>query len=172
MFRNLNRRHFLKTAAAGIATQGATSASAGVGDPAPEFVGLENWLNSDTLTLSALRGKVVLVDFWTFGCSNCISTLPHLKSWHTEFSADEFVLVGVHTPEYAYERELEGLKDALARYEITYPVAQDNRYKTWLAYEVRYWPTSVLINREGEVLSYHEGSSGLDDFAGKIRAAL
>ncbi|WP_128254801.1 redoxin domain-containing protein [Falsirhodobacter deserti] len=141
-------------------------------EPAPEFEGLENWINSDPLTMGSLRGKVVLVDFWTFGCVNCINTLPHLTQWHETHAANGLVIVGIHTPEFPFERDLGALQDAVARHGIAYPVVQDNRYRTWQAYGTRYWPTSVLVNREGRIVKYHEGDRGLEDFRKDIEVEI
>ncbi len=169
---SFNRRSMMFCATAGLVSHTALPSGAATPKPAPEFVGLENWLNSEPLKIQDLRGKTVLVDFWTFGCANCISTLPHLKSWYSEMSDQGLEIIGIHTPEFAFERELDGLKKAITRFEIPYPVVQDNKYQTWQAYTVRYWPTSVLVGRDGNIIMYHEGSAKLDAFGDKIRAAL
>lgn len=140
--------------------------------PAPEFQGLTNWINSDPLTIEGLKERVVLVDFWTFGCANCVNTLPSLVSWHERFAPRGLTIVGVHTPEFPFERELSALQQAVERHGIKYPVAQDNAYESWLAYEVRYWPTSVIVDRTGKVLKYHEGDQGLEQLGEDIEAAL
>lgn len=167
------RRNFITMAAAGL-TAAAISrpARAGQGDVAPEFTGLENWINSRPLTMAALRGKVVLVDFWTFGCSNCVATLPFLTAWHAEMAEKGLTIVGVHTPEFPFERDLGALEKAVGRHGIEYPVSQDNRYATWLAYEVRYWPTSVIVDREGRVIRYHEGDRGMERLGDELRQML
>lgn len=143
--------------------------AAGSGDPAPELAGLENWINSDPLTIAGLRGRVVLVDFWTYGCANCVNTLPSMVRWHDELAPKGLTILGVHTPEFPFERELSGLQRAIAQHGIRYPVAQDNGYRTWRAYETRYWPTSVLVDRSGRIVTYHEGDQGLDALGAEIR---
>ena len=169
----LSRRNFLATAAAVCAIPALIRpARAGRGDPAPEFTGLANWINSPELTMAGLRDKLVLVDFWTFGCSNCVATLPYLTAWHDELSPKGLVIVGVHTPEFPFERDLDQLQRAVGRHGITYPVAQDNSYATWLAYEVRYWPTSVIVGRDGVVVKYHEGDQGMEALGDDLRAML
>jgi thiol-disulfide isomerase/thioredoxin len=124
---------------------------------APEFTGIEQWLNSEPLTLERLRGKVVLVDFWTYTCANCINTLPAVKSWNQKYKDQGLVVIGVHTPEYPFERDTGNVKRAIERFGITYPVAQDNRYATWTAYSNRYWPAFYLIDKHGEVAYTHFG---------------
>lgn len=169
----LSRRHLLAGAAAALAAPAmGGSAYAAQGKEAAEFAGLENWLNSGPLEMAALRGKLVLVDFWTFGCSNCISTLPSLTAWHEEMGPAGLAIIGIHTPEFAFERDLSALEKAVARHGIRYPVAQDNRYQTWLAYEVRYWPTSVIVGPDGRVVKYHEGDQGMEALGDELRARL
>lgn len=124
---------------------------------APEFSGIEKWLNSEPLTLQQLRGKVVLVDFWTYTCINCINTLPYVKAWHQKYKDQGLVVVGVHTPEYPFERSTDNVKTALKRFGISYPVAQDNRYATWSAYNNQYWPAFYLIDKKGQVVYTHFG---------------
>ena len=102
--------------------------------PAPDFTGIANWINSPALKLADLRGKVVLVDFWTYSCINCIRTLPYVTAWYDKYKDQGLVMVGVHTPEFAFEHETANVQDAARRYHIAYPVAQDNNYATWNAY--------------------------------------
>lgn len=139
---------------------------------APEFEGLENWINSEPLTMSALQGKVVLVDFWTHGCGNCIGTLPTMRAMHADLTGRGFQLIGVHTPEFPWEHGLRGLQKAVERFALTYPVAQDNRYLTWRAYRVNYWPTSVIVDRQGRVVKYHEGDRGMEQLRADVEAVL
>lgn len=128
---------------------------------APDFTGIMNWLNIDQpLTMEGLRGKVVLVDFWTYSCINCIRTLPYLTSWYEKYKDQGLVIVGVHTPEFEFEKKTANVADALKRHGITYPVAQDNNYATWQAYNNRYWPAHYLIDAEGNVREYHFGEGG------------
>jgi len=130
---------------------------------APEFQGISNWLNTESsLTQEELKGKVVLIDFWTYSCINCIRTLPHVTGWYEKYKDDGFVIVGVHTPEFAFEHSTKNVQQALERYDITYPVAQDNNYETWRAYKNRYWPAHYLIDAEGNIRYTHFGEGKYD----------
>ena len=165
----------LSAAATVFALSGASgSANAATEAPraAPEFAGIDNWLNSGPLTMAQLRGKAVLIDFWTYDCINCQHTLPQVKAWHDKYKDKGLVVVGVHTPEYGFERNLDNLKTAVQRNGITYPVAQDNRYATWQAYDNQFWPAVYLVDRNGQVVYTHfgEGNYGQTDAA--IRKAL
>jgi thiol-disulfide isomerase/thioredoxin len=140
--------------------------------PAPEFTGIDTWLNSKPLTLQQLRGKVVLVDFWTYTCINCIHTLPQVESWHEKYKDKGLVVIGVHTPEYPFERETSKVSAAIAQYGLRYPVAQDNRYATWNAYGNQYWPAFYLIDKQGRVVYSHFGEGDYDETEAAIRAQL
>lgn len=139
---------------------------------APEFVALDHWLNSAPLTMAGLRGKVVLIDFWTFGCVNCVNTLPHVKEWYRRYKDQGLVVVGVHTPEFAFERESSNVQNAVLRHGISYPVAQDNRYATWTAWRNQYWPAVYLVDRDGHVVFSHTGEGGYARIEEKIRETL
>ncbi len=146
-------------------TQPATATKLPVYGTAPEFAGIDHWLNTpnDTpLTLAGLRGKVVLVDFWTYSCINCLRTLPHLAAWYSAYHKDGLEIVGVHTPEFAFEHELGNVENAVHRLHVTWPVALDNNYGTWNAYNNEYWPADYLVDRTGKVrsVSYGEGDYG------------
>jgi cytochrome c biogenesis protein CcdA/thiol-disulfide isomerase/thioredoxin len=122
--------------------------------PAPEFTDTERWFNTPggkPLTLKQLRGKVVLVDFWTYSCVNCIRTLPYLNAWYKRYHRDGFVIVGVHTPEFPFEREAGNVEAAIAREGIHYPVVQDNEEGTWNAYGNLYWPSEYFLDTHGDV---------------------
>ncbi len=125
--------------------------------PAPDFTGISHWVNSRPMTLRQLRGKVVLVDFWTYSCINCLRTLPHLKAWYASYARDGLVIVGVHTPEFAFEHSLSNVREATQRFGVRYPVALDNRYATWNAYANQYWPAEYLIDKRGHVRRAHFG---------------
>jgi thiol-disulfide isomerase/thioredoxin len=140
--------------------------------PAPEFSGIDKWLNSEPLTLSGLRGKVVLVDFWTYTCINCARTLPYVKSWHAKYKDQGLVVVGVHTPEFPFERSTKNVSEALNRYGIEYPVAQDNRYATWEAYKNNYWPAFYLIDKQGKVTYTHFGEGEYKETEAAIQNLL
>lgn len=129
---------------------------------APDFAGISNWFNSKPLNMADLRGKVVLVDFWTYGCVNCVNTLPHVTELYAKYKDKGLVVVGVHTPEFPFERSAANVQAALKRHGITYPVAQDNDSKTWNAYSNRYWPAQYIIDQTGKIVFQHagEGSYG------------
>jgi thiol-disulfide isomerase/thioredoxin len=128
--------------------------------PAPEFSGISDWLNSQPLTLESLRGKVVLVQFWTYSCINCVRTLPYVTKWHEKYKDKGLVVVGVHTPEFAFEKETANVETAIKRFGITYPVAQDNQYRTWRAFGNSYWPATYLIDRSGAIVATQFGEGG------------
>jgi len=130
---------------------------------APEITGINNWLNSEALTLADLRGKVVIVDFWTYSCINCVRTLPYLTDWHDKYAEDGLVILGVHTPEFEFEKDTKNVADALDRFGIEYPVAQDNDYKTWRAYSNRYWPAKYIVDADGNLRYYHFGEGEYEE---------
>lgn len=125
--------------------------------PAPAFSELGPWINTAPLSLEGLRGQVVLIHFWTFGCINCIRTLPAVTKWYEQYREQGLVVVGIHTPEFAYERELKSVERAVKERGITYPVALDNQYATWNAYENQYWPAFYLIDATGKLRYTHFG---------------
>lgn len=139
---------------------------------APELRGLNYWINSTPLTLASLKGKVVLIDFWTYSCINCIRTLPTLKSWYQEYSDDGFVIIGVHAPEFAFEHVPANVQKAIDEYGITYPVALDNDFSTWRAYNNRYWPAKYFIDREGKLRHTHFGEGDDAESEAVIRQLL
>jgi cytochrome c biogenesis protein CcdA/thiol-disulfide isomerase/thioredoxin len=139
---------------------------------APEFIPGGEWFNTAPLTLQQLRGKVVLVDFWTYTCINCIRTLPYLKSWHEKYEAQGLVIVGVHTPEFVFERDEQNVRQAIEDFGIKYPVMQDNEYATWNAYQNRYWPAKYLIDAEGRVRYTHFGEGAYDKTEQTIQELL
>src|SRR3989338_3097807 len=117
---------------------------------APELTGIAGYINTDPgIKIHNLKGKVVLVDFWTYTCINCIRTFPYLKSWHEKYADDGLVIIGVHTPEFEFEKEYKNVKSAVEKYELKYAVVQDNDYATWRAYKNRYWPHKYLIDIDG-----------------------
>ena len=134
--------------------------------PAPNFTGVTAWLNTPggkPLSLRALRGKVVLVDFWTYSCINCQRTLPHVEAWYREYAKDGFVVVGVHAPEFAFEHVVSNVRAQAAALGVRYPVAIDDNYATWNAYDNEYWPADYLIDAQGDVRHVHFGEG---DYAG------
>jgi len=138
----------------------------------PGFDGATRWLNSPPLTAQGLHGKVVLVEFWTRECINCLHVLPHTKALYERYSADGLVVVGVHTPEYEEERDITSLQQAVRTLGITYPVAVDNDNRIWSAFHNQYWPAIYLIDREGRVVYRHVGEGDYDQTEARIRQLL
>jgi cytochrome c biogenesis protein CcdA/thiol-disulfide isomerase/thioredoxin len=142
---------------------------------APDFRGITAWLNTPgnrPLKLSRLRGQVVLVDFWTYSCINCIRTLPHLRAWYAAYRKDGFTIVGVHAPEFAFEHELSNVRTAVSRLGVTWPVALDNDFATWTAYSNQYWPADYLVDKKGEIRAAHFGEGDYAETESEIRALL
>jgi thiol-disulfide isomerase/thioredoxin len=128
--------------------------------PAPEFSGIHTWINSLALTMKELRGKVVGIEFWTHGCSNCVHAAPRMQQIYDTYAKKGFVLIGVHTPEIPEEKNMVGIKRFLLRHHITYPIATDFDEVMWKAYGNRYWPTLYLIDKHGRVRERHIGDGG------------
>jgi cytochrome c biogenesis protein CcdA/thiol-disulfide isomerase/thioredoxin len=128
----------------------------------PSLAGAVEWLNSPALTHDALKGKVVLVDFWTFDCINCQHTLPYVKDWAKKYQKEGLVVIGVHTPEYGFERIIDNVKDKVKKLGITYPVAIDNNYAIWRNFDNQYWPAHYLIDARGQVRYTHFGEGSYD----------
>lgn len=139
---------------------------------APEFIGISKWLNSEPLTMSMLKGKVVLVDFWTYTCINCIRTLPYVTGWYEKYKDKGFVVIGVHTPEFEFEKKTENVENAITQYNIHYPVAQDNDYATWNAFNNQYWPAHYLIDAKGNIRYTHFGEGSYDETEMNIQSLL
>jgi cytochrome c biogenesis protein CcdA/thiol-disulfide isomerase/thioredoxin len=142
---------------------------------APNFAGIVSWFNTPgdkPLTLSQLKGKVVLVDFWTYSCINCQRSLPHVEGWYKDYKNDGFVVVGVSTPEFAFEHVVSNVRSAVGSLGILYPVAIDNNYATWDAWNNEYWPAEYLIDPTGEVRAYDFGEGGYATMESNIRALL
>jgi cytochrome c biogenesis protein CcdA/thiol-disulfide isomerase/thioredoxin len=165
----------------GATEAGATEAGTGTALPrlgtAPDFTNTQEWFNTPggrALSVRELtsRGKVVLLDFWTYTCINCLRTLPYLKAWDSSYRDDGLVIVGVHTPEFAFEKDAGNVEGAVADNEIRYPVVQDNEYGTWTAYGNRYWPAKYLIGADGEVRYVHFGEGAYETTEAAIRSLL
>ncbi|MDX6519269.1 MAG: hypothetical protein QOF50_2115 [Gaiellaceae bacterium] len=143
--------------------------------PAPDFQKVSHWLNTPgdrALTMKGLRGKVVLIDFWTYSCINCLRTLPHVTAWYDHYRSSGLVVVGVHTPEFAFEHDLSNVRSATKRYGVKYPVPLDNAYGTWNAYGNQYWPAEYLIDRSGHVRHAHFGEGEYTQTEALIRQLL
>jgi cytochrome c biogenesis protein CcdA/thiol-disulfide isomerase/thioredoxin len=142
---------------------------------APDFTDNQQWFNTPgdrPLTMSGLRGRVVLVDFWTYTCINCIRTQPYLKAWDQKYRSKGLTIVGVHTPEFPFERDAGNVEDAIGRAGLEYPVVQDNDYGTWNAYGNQYWPAEYLIDAEGRIRHTHFGEGSYDETEDAIRSLL
>ena len=140
---------------------------------APDFIGGGPWINSEPLSLSTnLRGKVVMVDFWTYSCINCIRTIPYLRSWYEKYKEQGFVLVGVHSPEFEFEKDGDNVRRAMIDLGVPYPVVQDNGFDIWNAYNNHYWPAHYLINKEGKIIYTHFGEGKYAETEREIVKAL
>jgi cytochrome c biogenesis protein CcdA/thiol-disulfide isomerase/thioredoxin len=148
--------------------------TAALGDygEAPPFVAGGPWINSPPLDLAALRGKVVLVDFWTYSCINCIRTIPYLKSWHDAYKDSGLVIVGVHSPEFAFEKVTSNVSRAMRDLGVSWPVVQDNDYSQWRAYGNQYWPAHYLIDAKGRVRSWHFGEGSYAETEALVKKLL
>ena len=148
----------------------------GAGEPyAPDFKGIELWLNTPggkSVSLTELRGRVVLVDFWTYSCINCLRTLPHLKAWDRAYRTAGLTIVGVHSPEFAFERVPDNVRSAVRRLGLRYPVALDNDFATWRAYSNDYWPSKYLIDKSGRIRYEHYGEGQYRETENVIRRLL
>jgi thiol-disulfide isomerase/thioredoxin len=138
----------------------------------PELVGISGYLNTEEIKISDLEGKVVLVDFWTYTCINCIRTLPFLTAWDEKYRDNGLVIIGVHTPEFEFEKKYDNVQLAIEKYNIEYPVVQDNDYATWKAFKNRFWPHKYLIDSEGYVIYDHIGEGGYEETELKIQELL
>lgn len=139
---------------------------------APEIVGIQSWIGSEPLTLAGLRGQVVLVDFWTYSCINCLRTIPYLNAWYQRYRDDGLVVIGLHSPEFAFEHDPDRVRRETARLGITYPVAVDSDKKTWRAYRNQYWPHKYLIDRGGNIRFTQIGEGGYMETEAHIRELL
>ncbi|MFN2466210.1 MAG: thioredoxin-like domain-containing protein [Candidatus Dormibacteria bacterium] len=148
----------------------AEPAAAGVA--APEFTGIAGWVNSPPLTMRALRGKVVLVDFWTYSCINCQRTFPYLRQWYRSYRDQGLVIVGVHSPEFDFEKDFANIRQATQHYGVEWPVANDPNMATWNAYRNQYWPAEYLVDKSGKVRHTHFGEGEYDQTEQAIRDLL
>ncbi|HEY3783431.1 MAG TPA: redoxin domain-containing protein [Fimbriimonadaceae bacterium] len=139
-----------------------------IGQTAPEFIG-HDWRNSQPLTLSELKGKVVVVHFWTLGCINCKHNLPSYNAWEKEFSKEGVVIVGIHTPESDYERSSRNLDQAIQERKITYPVLVDNGGKNWNAWRQEYWPAVYLVDKQGRIRDSWQGELDFENAGGTAK---
>ena len=143
-----------------------------VGQTAPELVGISNWINTSPFTLKDLLGKVVLIDFWTYTCVNCIRTLPIVKEWDDKYATSGLVVIGLHSPEFEFEKDAANVEKAVADFGITYPNVQDNEMATWKAYRNQAWPAKYLIDKDGVIRYSHFGEGAYDETEDEIRRLL
>jgi thiol-disulfide isomerase/thioredoxin len=139
---------------------------------APEFDGITHWINSPPLRLAQLHGKVVLIDFWAYSCINCIRTFAHVNHLYDSYKNQGLVVVGVHTPEFDFEKDQANVADAVKRFGIHYPVAMDDDMATWNAWNNQYWPAEYLIDQQGNVVAHHYGEGNYLDMENAIRGLL
>lgn len=137
-----------------------------------EISGIEKWFNSKPIKISNLRGKVVLVDFWAYSCVNCLRSLPNLIELDKKYRAKNLVLIGVHSPEFDFEKNSANVKKALKKYGIKYPVAMDNNLQTWRNFNNHFWPAQYLLDKEGKLVYYHFGEGDHEVLENKIRTLL
>jgi thiol-disulfide isomerase/thioredoxin len=173
----IEERLFSKAMAAPRSAQAASAANVTLPKlpklgPAPELVGLGPWYNSAPLTLAELRGKVVLVDFWTYSCINCVRTLPHMRELWARYHDQPFVIVGVHAPEFVFEKSPANVADAIKRHQLGYPIAQDNDFGTWKAFNNHYWPAKYLVDAQGVIRYTHFGEGEDEATDAAIRSLL
>ena len=160
---------------AGATPQGAAesgSVKVAEGPKAAEIKGILGWVNSQPLKIGGLLGKVVLVDFWTYTCVNCIRTFPYLRQWYEKYTDDGLMIIGVHTPEFSFEKEIQNVRKAAAQYGIRWPIALDNEYVTWEAYGNRFWPAKYLIDKDGIIRYTHFGEGAYGETESRIRELL
>jgi thiol-disulfide isomerase/thioredoxin len=151
----------------------ANSGGAGAGPQImPELSGAVAWLNSPPLTSAQLKGHVVLIDFWTYSCINCLRATPYVRAWADKYKDSGLIVIGVHTPEFAFEKDLENVKHAVSDLKITYPVALDNDYAIWKAFHNSFWPADYLIDATGKIRHHHFGEGKYDETEQQIQALL
>ena len=143
-----------------------------IGKPAPEFVGIAEWINSPPLTIEELRGNVVIVEFWTYGCIHCLKTIPYLKKWNLQYGDLGLTIVGVHTPEFEAQTDLASVQKAVKELGIDYAVAVDNKRQTWDAYHNQVWPSLYLLDKKGIIRGAHFGDSDFAEIENQIESLL
>jgi len=148
------------------------SAALPIGTRLREFVGISSWLNSKALSLDSLSGKVVAVDFYTSGCGNCRAAIPHVVKLYEKYKNRGFVVVGIHTPEEDYERNIDYIRKTIKELGISYPVALDDRGSTWAAYQNHWWPDFLLFDRSGKLVLEHPGEGAYEEIDAAVKSLL
>ena len=166
------RRALVAGAGIALASTCLSIPSLAAGRVAPEFVGIDGWLNSAPLSMSGLRGRPVLVTFWARSCINCIHAMPAIKSWYAKYRHRGFVVVAVHTPEFAVEKSRPALEAAAERFGLSYPIAEDNSSATWNAWGNEYWPAEYLVDQRGRIVHSHSGEGGYGETERLIQGLL
>jgi len=140
---------------------------------APELTDISGYINTNSnLTIASLKGKVVIVDFWTYSCINCLRTLPYLNAWYDKYKDDGLVIIGIHTPEFNFEKDYNNVEMAVQKYDIKYPVVLDNDYGTWTAYQNQYWPRKYIIDKQGHIRFDHIGEGEYPEEEQEIQMLL
>ena len=139
---------------------------------APELIPKGAWFNSEPLTLAQLKGKVIIIDFWTYSCINCQRTMPYLRAWHEKYADKGLVIIGVHSPEFEFEKSEKNLAQAIKDFKLPYPIVQDNDFATWRAYDNSYWPAKYIIDKEGYIRYTHFGEGAYDETEKVIQELL
>ena len=138
----------------------------------PALDGATSWLNSPPLTRDSLRGKVVLIDFWTYSCINCLRSLPYVSGWYQKYKDHGLVVIGVHAPEFAFEKDVNNVRQAVHDLGVTYPVALDSNYAIWRAFDNQYWPAHYFIDAQGRIRGHHFGEGEYPQSEQTLRALL
>jgi thiol-disulfide isomerase/thioredoxin len=175
MLMTMHNRSFWIAATVSLLLFGAAlvSRQASANEQAPDPVSATaQWLNSPPLTSGDLRGKVVLVEFWTYGCVNCQRTLPYVKAWSAKYRQDGLLVIGVHTPEFGFEKDRSNVERAVRDLGITYPVVMDNKYEIWNAYKNTYWPAQYLMDAQGRQRYQHFGEGAYQETEKMIQTLL
>jgi thiol-disulfide isomerase/thioredoxin len=149
-----------------------TAVTAAPAQRPPEFVGISHWINTSPLTMSGLRGKVVLIDYWAYSCINCLRAMPHVEKLYETYKDKGLVVIGVHSPEFDFEKDLANVENAVARLGITYPVAIDNELATWNAWQNKYWPAEYLVDQNGNLIGHHYGEGDYLKMENAVRLLL
>ena len=155
-----------------LAADGAPPLSLPQEGPAADLTGAVHWINTPPLTMDSLKGKVVLVNFWTYSCINCLRALPYFKAWADHYKAAGLIVIGVHTPEFAFEKNVSNVETAVAELGLRYPIAMDNKFTIWRGFSNRFWPAQYLIDGRGQIRLHHFGEGGYDVFESAIRQLL
>jgi thiol-disulfide isomerase/thioredoxin len=155
-----------------LAYLGLVPAALGIEREMPPLEGAVRWLNSPPLTKAGLKGKVVLVEFWTYSCINCQRSIPHVRAWEEKYRSQGLVVIGVHTPEFDSEKDEDNVRQALKDLKITYPVAVDNEYEIWRAFDNQYWPAHYFVDAQGRIRYHHFGEGAYDESERVIQELL